>query len=149
MRKPFKSAAEGTSKPSGPRDLGELTTPRTRDEALHIRSEGDAEIEILQSKRPAWHHQRAREKAVKLLTTQYLEAVETIRESASQEELEALRDVLTDRIERGWKMTLTPNREELFRRLIAEYELVEDALDESILGNYLSRVHHWGTAWPA
>lgn len=71
----------------------------------------------------------------------YLAAMTAIREAATPEALQALQKVLLQRLGEGYQLTPNPTRDELWTRLLFEFELVTDALAENCLGRYLDRLN--------
>lgn len=123
-----------------PRDLTELVSLDLRKAAASSRRRVLGLIEQLYEQRPEWHHERGRRKVIRELTDHYLKAITAIREAVSVDELERLQQTLTNRLETGWELEPTDARDQLFARLLTDYEIVTDALADSVLSPYLERL---------
>lgn len=136
------------TEPTGPRDLRSILDAATYDECLSLHISLHNSYTRIGRHIPRWHRAKERKSMLKTIPTKYLVAIYAIREQADRETLLAVRGRLIDRMNAGWNMPATDKRNDLFERLLAEYELVEDALADSAMDRWMDRVERSFELWP-
>lgn len=74
------------------------------------------------------------------IASTYLAGIEAIRNTATRRDLQRLQVTLCRRLDAGAEMPSNPKRDRLWTRLLAEYELVHDALSRNAIGKHLDRL---------
>ena len=120
-------------------DLATLTTPEIQQAALAARARSIMTFDRAMNAELNHRNENWR-LCSEYVTTIYLQAVNAVREASTTIALEALRDTLTDRLSKGMELDPTPARDRLWLRLMAEYEIVEDALSSNAIWRYQDRI---------
>lgn len=124
---------------TGPKDLAALTSPEIRQAALDARAVIQKRLAGYPQVSPKWREEAARITTRKI-ATDYRNAIEAIREAATRDELQALQATLQRRLNEGYAMTPNPTRDALWVRLLAEYEIVTDALADNCMWRFMDRL---------
>lgn len=77
---------------------------------------------------------------LRILSREYLPALDALQEAYPREALEAERDALLARLERGWQMEDSAKVARTFSKLLVRYEVLTDALDGNVINRTLGRV---------
>lgn len=128
-------------------DLASLTSPRLRDDVLTARAKVHAALDNTYGNIPDWWRPRGKKAALRAIERQYVPAIRAIRAATSEDDLSALQANLVARLKRGWEMEATPKRNEHWGRLLAELEVVEDALSPSAITRHVNRLWHLESHW--
>lgn len=141
VREPFTASLKRIEPvgPGSPKDLAELTSPEIRQAALDARSTILKRLANYPQVPPKWREEAARITHERIATN-YLRAIEAIREAATRDELQALQATLQHRLAAGYAKPPTPTRDALWARLLAEYEIVTDALAENCMWRFQDRL---------
>lgn len=87
------------------------------------------------------HYQRGVKRAVRLLASEYMPLIRQLRDAYSDDELRGHAAHLEGRLEKGWGMEATEKRDDLFQRLLTEYEVIVDALDDGTQSREFVRIN--------
>lgn len=77
---------------------------------------------------------------LRILSREYLPAINRLQEAYPREALEAERDAVLVRLERGWQMEDSDGVARTFSKLLTRYEVLSDALDGDVINRTLGRV---------
>lgn len=127
------------------RDLASLTSPEIQQQAMAARRQIQRLIDQAVKANGKYRAERFRH-ARERVATDYLQAITAIREatgypsSTYRSDLEELQKTLTKRLQQGYALPGNPTRDQLWRRLLSEYELVTDALSQNALWRYQDRL---------
>lgn len=139
--RPDKQAAD-TEQPetTAPKDLAALTTPEIQRAALAARATILKRIDGLPEVASKWREESLRITRQRV-AVDYREAIEAIREAATREDLQLLLQTLNSRLVAGYAKAPNPTRDALWSRLLAEYEIVMDALADDCMWRFLGRLN--------
>lgn len=83
---------------------------------------------------------KGRTRLLRILSREYLPTLNALQDAYPREALEAERDALLVRLERGWQMEDSVKVARTFSKLLVRYEVLTDALDGNVINRTLGRV---------
>lgn len=144
MREAFQPPPVRTKPPAGaPKDIAALTSSELRDRCVREYRKLQQHIDRLYVLRQPWQKgERERQSRAILthLSKRYLPAVNALRDAADSDDLKILLTTLERRLEQGMDLKATPARDELWRRLLVERTVVEDALTRRVIARHMARI---------
>lgn len=142
MRSAFiakREEAVGTAEDPAARDLASLTSAEIQQQAMTARPQIQRLIDQAVKANGKYRAERFRH-ARERVTTDYLQAINAIRGATYRSDLETLQKTLQRRLQEGYALTPNPTRDQLWRRLLAEFEICTDALSQNALWRYQDRL---------
>lgn len=84
-------------------------------------------------------HGKGHARLTRILTRDYLPALDALNTAYPIEQLETERDAIVTRLEKGWQLADSESRARTFAKLLARYEALTDAIDGDVLARHLGR----------
>lgn len=150
---PFKPIAyQREPPPDAPRDIASLTNERIRDRCVTEYRQLQALFDSLYELTAPWQkgdRERTVDRIHTHLSKRYLPAINELREATTPEGLQQLSRTLARRLNEGWELESTPQRDDLWERLIVEKCIVMDATSRHVIRIHLSRLQGLESSWPS